>query len=66
MTFVKRLFNRGTRQTAQPMRGAAVEETQAAQRGMRAQMEADVAADRERRGATDVRPGTAGDAPGSR
>jgi hypothetical protein len=57
MTFVKRVFHRGAKEAIQPMRGAATEATKAAQRGMRAHMEADVAADRERRGATDIRPG---------
>lgn len=68
MTFVKRLFHRGAKEVVQPIRGAATEETQAAQRGMRTHMEADVAADRERRGATDVRPGphTSEDAPDQR
>ena len=39
-----------------PMRGLAPEETQARQDVMRDHMEAAVAADRAKRGATDVRP----------
>ena len=59
MTFFKRLFGRGRKAVvAAPLRGVAREETQAEQGAMREHMEADVAADRKRRGATDVRPGS--------
>ncbi|MEX2225427.1 MAG: hypothetical protein WEB52_03135 [Dehalococcoidia bacterium] len=58
MTLGKHLFNRRVKETAPSLRGVAREETEAAQREMRTHMEADVAADRERRGATDVRPGS--------
>jgi hypothetical protein len=57
MSFLKRLFSRKQTPVAEPMRGLAPEETQAEQGAMRQHMEADVAADRKRRGATDVRPG---------
>jgi len=58
MTFFKRLFKRGQKPVvAEPLRGVAPEETRAEQGAMRQHMEADVAADRKRRGATDVRPG---------
>jgi len=58
MTFFKRLFSRKRTPVAEPLRGVAQEETQAQQGAMRQHMEADVAADRKRRGATDVRPGS--------
>jgi len=62
MTFFKRLFGRKQKPAAaEPPRGAATEETQAAQATTRTHMEAEMAGDRERRGATDVRPGNGKD-----
>ena len=58
MTFFKRLFSRRRTPAAEPLRGVAQEETQADQSAIRQHMESDVAADRRRRGATDVRPGS--------
>ncbi len=70
MTFSKRPFSRRRTSVPEGLRGVAPEETLAAQGAMRQHMEADVAADRKRRGATDVRPGnerppheTSGEAP---
>ncbi len=57
MTFLKRLFSPAQKPVAAALRGVAPEETLAEQGAMRQHMEADVAADRARRGATDVRPG---------
>ena len=55
-----KLFGRVPKHTPKvsvaPMRGIAPEETQASQDVMRDNMEAAVAADRRKRGATDVRP----------
>ena len=59
MTFFKRLFGPGHKPDVTVLRGAAPDETLAAQTAMRQHMEADVAADRARRGATDARPGNA-------
>jgi len=60
MTFLKRLFSHKETQLAEPLRGGLsaqqAGEEHAAQAGARKHMEAEVAADRERRGATDVRP----------
>ena len=57
----KRFFNRISHHKAvvatPPMRGSEAERTGAQQDAMRASMEAQVRADRKRRGATDVRPG---------
>ena len=70
MTFFKRLFSRRQKPVVAALRGVAPEETLAEQGTMREHMEADVVADRKRRGATDVRPGgerppreTPGDSP---
>ncbi len=57
MFFFKRLFGRKEKLPAEAMRGPATQQTQAEQDATRKTMEAEVAADRERRGATDVRPG---------
>ncbi len=57
MTFFKRLFSPGQKPVVTALRGIAPDETLAAQVAMRQHMEADVAADRARRGATDARPG---------
>ena len=57
MTFFKRLFSPGEKPVVAALRGVAPEGTLAAQTTMRRHMEADVAADRARRGATDARPG---------
>jgi hypothetical protein len=56
MMFLKRLFSRGKTPAAEAPRGIATQETQAAQDATRQHMEAQVAGDRERRGATDTRP----------
>jgi hypothetical protein len=56
MTFFKRLFSPGQKPVVAALRGIAPDETLAAQKAMRQHMEADVAADRARRGATDARP----------
>jgi len=58
MAFFRRLFGRRRASVPQGLRGVAHETTQAEQGAMRQHMEADVAADRKRRGATDVRPGS--------
>lgn len=58
MMFFKRLFSRREKPAAEPRRGFSPQQTQAEQDATRKHMEADVAADRERRGATDVRPGS--------
>lgn len=58
MAMFKRFFRRKPKAQVESLRGVAPEETQAAQDVMRQQMEAEVAADRTRRGATDARPGT--------
>jgi len=58
MMFFKRLFGRREKLAAEPRRGVSTQQTQAEQDATRKHMEADVAADRERRGATDVRPGS--------
>jgi hypothetical protein len=54
MTFFKHLFSPVQKPVVAALRGVAPEETLAAQVAMRQHMEADVAADRARRGATDV------------
>ena len=53
----KHLFNRNAKYVAAPMRGVEPLLTSREQDAMRASMEAQVTADRRRRGATDVRPG---------
>ena len=57
----KRFFNRMSHHKAvvatPPMRGSEAQRTRAQEDAMRASMEAQVRADRKRRGATDVRPG---------
>ena len=57
MTLFKRLFSPGQKPVVAALRGVAPEETLAEQGAMRQHMEAEVAADRARRGATDARPG---------
>ena len=57
MSFFKHLFSPVQKPVVTALQGVAPEETLAAQTTMRQHMEADVAADRARRGATDVRPG---------
>ncbi len=56
--FLKRLFNGKKKPAAEPPHGVATEETEAAQAATRKHMEAEVADDRERRGAADTRPGS--------
>lgn len=57
MRFLKRLFRRqGKPKAAPPSLPRGIGQTQAEQDTTREHMEADVAADRERRGATDKRP----------
>ena len=57
MSFFKHLFSPARKPVVVTLRGVAPEETLAAQVAMRKHMEADVAADRARRGETGVRPG---------
>jgi hypothetical protein len=57
MMFLRRLFSRREKPAAEQPRGSFAQQTQAEQDATRKRMEAEVAADRERRGATDVRPG---------
>jgi hypothetical protein len=58
MMFLRRLFGRKEEPAAEPRRGSSTEQTQAEQDATRKHMEEELAADRERRGATDVRPGS--------
>jgi len=58
MMFFKRLFGRREKPAPEPMHGLPTAQTQAGQQATRQHMEAEVAADRERRGATDIRPGS--------
>ena len=54
----KRIFSRESKQaTPSSLRGGESQLTSVQQNAMRASMEAQVSADRKRRGATDVRPG---------
>lgn len=64
MALFRRLFKR-SRPAVARLTGIAPEETQANQDAMRRHMEDEVAADRERRGATDARPGASSPAPSS-
>ena len=57
MMFFRRLFSRREKPAAEQPRGSFAQQTQAQQDATRERMEAELAADRERRGATDVRPG---------
>jgi len=60
MMFFKRLFSRKktpAEPDEDPIGGVEVDQTQAEQDATRKHMESEVAADREQRGATDVRPG---------
>ena len=56
MMFFKSLFRRRGKPAAEHPRGVATQQTQAAQDATRKHMESGLAADRERRGATDIRP----------
>jgi hypothetical protein len=56
MMFFKRLFGHREKPAAEPTHGL-TPQTQAEQQATRQHMEAELAADRERRGATDIRPG---------
>lgn len=58
MMFFKRLFSRKEKPAAEQPRDFSTQQTQAEQDTTREHMEAEVAADRERRGATDIRPGS--------
>ena len=58
MMFFKRLFGRREKPAPEPMHGLPTAQTQAGQQATRQHMEAEMAADRERRGATDIRPGS--------
>jgi hypothetical protein len=58
MMFLRRLFSRREKPAAEQPRGFSTQQTQAEQDATRKHMEAELAADRERRGATDVRPGS--------
>jgi len=57
MIFLKRLFSHREKPASEP-RGAAMQQTQVEQDATRTHMESELAGDRERRGATDVRPGS--------
>ncbi len=65
MMFFKRLFSRKEKPADEHPRGLATQQTQAEQDATRKHMESDLAADREHRGATDVRPGEEPPAQGS-
>ena len=56
--FFKRLFSRREKSAAERPRGVAMQQTQVEQDAARKHMESEVADDRERRGATDIRPGS--------
>ena len=56
MIFLRRLFGRREKPAAEHPRGVAMQQTQAEQDTTRKNMEAELADDRERRGATDIRP----------
>ena len=58
MMFLRRLFSRREKPAAEQPRGFSTQQTQAEQDATRKHMETELAADRERRGATDVRPGS--------
>ena len=58
MMFFKRLFGRKEKPAADQPRDYSTQQTQAEQDETRGHMEAEVAADRERRGATDEGPGS--------
>ena len=58
MMFLRRLFSRKEKPAAEQPRGFSTQQTQGEQDATRKRMEAEVTADRERRGATDVRPGS--------
>jgi hypothetical protein len=63
MTFIKRLLGRRDKQAIEPLHGGVAARNadvdHSPDRGTRSRMEAEVAADRERRGATDERPADA-------
>jgi hypothetical protein len=58
MMFLKRLFGRREKPAAEQPRGFSSQQTQAEQDATRKHMEDELTADRARRGATDVRPGS--------
>jgi len=58
MMFLRRLFTRREKPAADEARGFSTRQTQAEQDATRERMETEVTADRARRGATDVRPGS--------
>ena len=58
MMFLRRLFSRREKPAAEQPRGFSTQQTQVEQDATREHMETELAADRERRGATDVRPGS--------
>jgi len=58
MMFLRRLFGRKEKPAAEQPRGFSTRQTQAEQDATRKHMEDEMAADRERRGATEVRPGS--------
>ncbi len=58
MEWFKRLFKRNDSTPVSTLRGVAPQETQMTQDAMRAHMEAEVAADRDKRNATAVSPGS--------
>jgi hypothetical protein len=58
MMFIKRLFSREKKAAEDPLRGVEVHQTRSEQDATRKHMESEMAADREHRGAKDVRPGS--------
>jgi len=58
MMFLRRLFTRREKPAAEQPRGFSTRQTQAEQDATRKHMEDEMTADRARRGATDVRPGS--------
>ena len=58
MMFFKRLFSREKKPVAEPLRGVMAAQTQAERDETREDMESEMAADREHRGASDVRSGS--------
>lgn len=58
MMIFKRLFGRKEKPAPEPMHGSSSLQTEAEQQAIREHMEAEMTADRERRGAADIRPGS--------
>ena len=58
MMFLRRVLSRREKPAAQQPRGFSTQQTQGEQDATRERMESEMTADRARRGATDVRPGS--------